>query len=153
MITVRPCYSGPTTIADVMMLGFNMMYCAHCGASADDGSRYRYVDTVTVPVYVPADCRRPDRTCTMDKARLVLTPRSPGFCARRRCRKRHRRTYRYVRHEPGADVVLFGTSQIEHLESNIASILKPPLPPEDTAMLAELFGHLQGVGLDLPGPV
>ena len=61
--------------------------------------------------------------------------------------------YRYVRHEPGADVVLFGTSQIEHLESNIASILKPPLPPEDTAMLAELFEHLKGVGLDLPGPV
>ncbi|MGB0629428.1 MAG: aldo/keto reductase [Alphaproteobacteria bacterium] len=60
--------------------------------------------------------------------------------------------YRYVRHEPGADVVLFGTSRVEHLEANIASILKPPLPLKDTARLAELFGHLQGVGLDLPGP-
>ena len=61
--------------------------------------------------------------------------------------------YRYARHEPGADVVLFGTGRIAHLEANIASILKPPLPAADTARLAELFGHLQGVGLDLPGPV
>ncbi|MEE2996396.1 MAG: aldo/keto reductase [Pseudomonadota bacterium] len=60
--------------------------------------------------------------------------------------------YRYVRHEPGVDVVLFGTSRIGHLESNIESILKAPLPQKDTAMLAELFGHLRGVGLDLPGP-
>lgn len=61
--------------------------------------------------------------------------------------------YRYARHEPGADVVLFGTGSIDHLEENIAAILKPPLPEADTARLAELFGHLQGVGLDLPGPV
>ena len=39
--------------------------------------------------------------------------------------------YRYARHEPGADVVLFGTGDIEHLESNIESILKPPLPAAD----------------------
>lgn len=61
--------------------------------------------------------------------------------------------YRYARHEPGADVVLFGTGNPAHLESNIASILRPPLPDADTAKLAELFSHLQGVGLDLPGPV
>ena len=60
--------------------------------------------------------------------------------------------YRYVRHEPGADVVLFGTGRTEHLDANIASILKPPLPAADRAKLAELFGHLRGVGLDLPGP-
>lgn len=59
--------------------------------------------------------------------------------------------YRYARHEPGADVVLFGTGKVAHLEANIASILKPPLPDADTARLAEMFGHLQGVGLDLPG--
>ena len=59
--------------------------------------------------------------------------------------------YRYARHEPGADVVLFGTSQESHLEKNISSILKPPLPPSDCAKLADLFGHLRGVGLDLPG--
>ena len=58
--------------------------------------------------------------------------------------------YRYARHEPGVDVVLFGTGDVEHLESNIASILKPPLPAEDTARLKTLFGALEGIGLDVP---
>src|SRR5271163_675824 len=58
--------------------------------------------------------------------------------------------YRFVRHEPGVDVVLFGTGDLGHLRSNIASILKPPLPEADHARLASLFGHLVGVGLDVP---
>jgi aryl-alcohol dehydrogenase-like predicted oxidoreductase len=61
--------------------------------------------------------------------------------------------YRFARHEPGIDVVLFGTSSIAHLESNIASILRPPLPAADVAKLYDLFGHLVGVGLDLPDRV
>ena len=39
--------------------------------------------------------------------------------------------YRYARHEPGADVILFGTGEIAHLESNLRSILAPPLPAAD----------------------
>ena len=31
--------------------------------------------------------------------------------------------YRFCRHEPGVDVVLFGTGSIEHLRTNVASIL------------------------------
>jgi aryl-alcohol dehydrogenase-like predicted oxidoreductase len=58
--------------------------------------------------------------------------------------------YRFVRHEPGVDVVLFGTGEVEHLRSNIESILKPPLPEPDREKLARLFGHLVGVGLDAP---
>jgi aryl-alcohol dehydrogenase-like predicted oxidoreductase len=58
--------------------------------------------------------------------------------------------YRFVRHEPGTDVVLFGTGDLAHLSSNIASILKAPLPEADRARLASLFGHLVGVGLDAP---
>jgi aryl-alcohol dehydrogenase-like predicted oxidoreductase len=58
--------------------------------------------------------------------------------------------YRFVRHEPGTEVVLFGTGDPQHLRSNIASILKPPLPEADRARLASLFGHLVGVGLDAP---
>ncbi|HEY1932998.1 MAG TPA: aldo/keto reductase [Acetobacteraceae bacterium] len=58
--------------------------------------------------------------------------------------------YRYVRHEPGVDVVLFGTGDAAHLRSNLASILKPPLPEADRAKLAELFQHLRGVGLEAP---
>jgi aryl-alcohol dehydrogenase-like predicted oxidoreductase len=58
--------------------------------------------------------------------------------------------YRYVRHEPGVDVVLFGTGDAEHLRTNVASILKPPLPAADRAKLQELFSHLRGVGLETP---
>jgi aryl-alcohol dehydrogenase-like predicted oxidoreductase len=57
--------------------------------------------------------------------------------------------YRFVRHEPGVDVVLFGTGNAEHLRTNVASLLKPPLPQADRAKLATLFGHLaEGIGLD-----
>ena len=56
--------------------------------------------------------------------------------------------YRFARHEPGVDVVLFGTGDAEHLRSNVASLLKPPLPQPDQAKLAALFGQLKGIGLD-----
>ena len=56
--------------------------------------------------------------------------------------------YRFARHEPGVDVVLFGTGDAAHLRSNVGSLLKPPLPEADQAKLAALFGHLTGVGLD-----
>ncbi|HEY1797240.1 MAG TPA: aldo/keto reductase [Stellaceae bacterium] len=58
--------------------------------------------------------------------------------------------YRYVRHEPGVDVVLFGTGKPDHLKTNIDSLLKPSLPEADHGRLGELFGHLVGVGLDAP---
>jgi aryl-alcohol dehydrogenase-like predicted oxidoreductase len=58
--------------------------------------------------------------------------------------------YRYVRHESGVDVVLFGTGDAAHLRTNIQSILKPPLPEADRAKLRELFSHLRGVGLEAP---
>ena len=56
--------------------------------------------------------------------------------------------YRFVRHEPGVDVVLFGTGDAAHLRTNVASLLKPPLPEADRAKLSALFGHLEGIGLD-----
>ncbi len=58
--------------------------------------------------------------------------------------------YRYARHEPGCDVILFGTSSIDHLEANIDSILRPPLPEVDRKRLNELFGDVEGMGLDVP---
>ena len=58
--------------------------------------------------------------------------------------------YRFVRHEPGVDVVLFGTGDPDHLRTNIASLLAPPLPLADRQTLKKLFGHLVGVGLDPP---
>jgi len=57
--------------------------------------------------------------------------------------------YRYARHEPGVDVALFGTGDAEHLKSNVAALLKPPLPEADRQKIATLFGHLkEGIGLD-----
>jgi aryl-alcohol dehydrogenase-like predicted oxidoreductase len=57
--------------------------------------------------------------------------------------------YRFARHEPGANVVLFGTGDAAHLRTNVASLLKPPLPEADRARLVALFGHLtNGTGLD-----
>lgn len=56
--------------------------------------------------------------------------------------------YRYARHEPGAHVVLFGTGNPDHLAPNINAILQPPLPVADSQKIAELFGALEGVGLD-----
>ena len=58
--------------------------------------------------------------------------------------------YRFARHQPGANVILFGTGNQEHLKANIESILKPPLHPDLVAKLHQVFGHLVGVGLDLP---
>lgn len=58
--------------------------------------------------------------------------------------------YRYVRHEPGVDVVLFGTGDSAHLKANVASIMRPPLPDADRAKLKTLFSHLRGVGLEMP---
>lgn len=61
--------------------------------------------------------------------------------------------YRYARHEKGADVILFGTGNRAHVKANIESILRPPLPAPAIERLHKTFGHLSGVGLDLPGPV
>jgi aryl-alcohol dehydrogenase-like predicted oxidoreductase len=56
--------------------------------------------------------------------------------------------YRFARHEPGVDVVLFGTGNAGHLRANVKSLLKPPLPDADRQKLVALFGHLIGIGLD-----
>jgi aryl-alcohol dehydrogenase-like predicted oxidoreductase len=61
--------------------------------------------------------------------------------------------YRYARHEQGTDVILFGTGSKAHVKDNVASILRPALPAPVIERLHRSFGHLTGVGLDLPGRV
>jgi aryl-alcohol dehydrogenase-like predicted oxidoreductase len=57
--------------------------------------------------------------------------------------------YRFARHEPGVDVTLFGTGDSAHLKSNVAALMKPPLPAADREKIVKLFGDLTvGVGLD-----
>jgi aryl-alcohol dehydrogenase-like predicted oxidoreductase len=53
--------------------------------------------------------------------------------------------YRYCRYEPGAHVVLVGTSNPAHLLENLASLKRPDLPAGDRARLAELFGAIDDV--------
>ena len=54
-------------------------------------------------------------------------------------------SYRFVRHEPGAHVILTGTGKVAHLEENVASIAAPPLPLEDLDRLQAIFGRVDSV--------
>ncbi|MBX3050257.1 MAG: aldo/keto reductase [Caldilineaceae bacterium] len=49
--------------------------------------------------------------------------------------------YRFCRHEPGLDTVLMGTGNIHHLETNVRSLLCPPLPAPVTERLQRIFAH------------
>jgi aryl-alcohol dehydrogenase-like predicted oxidoreductase len=53
--------------------------------------------------------------------------------------------YRFCRHEPGARVVLTGTSSASHLTQNVASINAPVLPREVLDRLQEIFGSVDSV--------
>jgi len=51
--------------------------------------------------------------------------------------------YRFARHEPGCNVILTGTGSVAHLEQNVASIGRGPLPEDDVRQIQALFGRLQ----------
>ena len=53
--------------------------------------------------------------------------------------------YRFCRWEPGMDVILSGTSSVEHLQINAASLNLPPLPPDTIARLEHLFRRVDSV--------
>ena len=50
--------------------------------------------------------------------------------------------YRYCRHEAGIDLVLTGTGSEDHLQANVASLLRPPLPEDVVARINQLFGQV-----------
>ena len=53
--------------------------------------------------------------------------------------------YRYCRYEPGIHAVLSGTGNVEHLQENVTSLLKPPLEQADVQRLDALFGRVDSV--------
>jgi aryl-alcohol dehydrogenase-like predicted oxidoreductase len=53
--------------------------------------------------------------------------------------------YRFCRWEPGIDVVLSGTGNVEHLQANAASLLLPPLPAATVARLQRLFADVDSI--------
>ena len=56
--------------------------------------------------------------------------------------------YRFARHEPGVDVVLFGTGDAGHLRANVAGAAQAAAAGGRSREAAKLFGHLTGIGLE-----
>jgi len=53
--------------------------------------------------------------------------------------------YRFCRYEPGTDVILSGTGNVDHLEANVDAFSQPPLPQEDLARLRHVFRRSKSV--------
>ena len=53
--------------------------------------------------------------------------------------------YRFCRDEPGTHVILSGTGNPRHLEANLESFARPPLPAEATARLQRIFRRVHSV--------
>ncbi len=53
--------------------------------------------------------------------------------------------YRFCRAEPGVHVVLSGTGNLQHLEENVQSILRPSLPEEHRSRLMKMFAGVDTV--------
>lgn len=50
--------------------------------------------------------------------------------------------YRFCRHSKGIDIVLTGTSSVDHLVDNVDSILSPPLSNEVLKKINDIFGKV-----------
>ena len=53
--------------------------------------------------------------------------------------------YRFCRYEPGTQVILSGTGNPAHLDENIASFSRPPLPSGDLIKLKSIFQNVDSV--------
>ncbi|MEZ4867233.1 MAG: aldo/keto reductase [Caldilineaceae bacterium] len=53
--------------------------------------------------------------------------------------------YRFCRYEPGVHVVLSGTGNLDHLQANIASLCRPPLPEGVVHKLRHIFRNASAV--------
>ncbi len=53
--------------------------------------------------------------------------------------------YRFCRYEPGTHVILSGTGNPDHLQENIASFERPPLPQADVDRLKRIFRNVDSI--------
>ncbi|MCJ7551515.1 MAG: aldo/keto reductase, partial [Anaerolineae bacterium] len=53
--------------------------------------------------------------------------------------------YRFCRDEPGTHVILSGTGNPAHLQDNIESFYRPPLPDADRRRLEHIFRNADSV--------
>lgn len=142
---------------EVVMVGFHML---HQGARANvfPVTRAKGIGTLlmfavrsifTDPTRVAREIKALAAKGLVDKAQVDLDDPLGFLIHEGGAASLTEAAYRYARHEPGVDVVLFGTGDAAHLRANVAALNKPPLPEADRARLAALFGHLaEGIGLD-----
>src|SRR5262245_4196988 len=109
--------------------------CPGQGVYGDDGQSYRHIADVRSAQHL-LEARAPCGGIARPNGERpncgvgLPTPDPLGFLVyERRARTITEAAYRFVRHEPGVDVVLFGTGNLQHLRENIAALLAPPLPP------------------------
>ena len=50
--------------------------------------------------------------------------------------------YKFGAEHPAISTVITGTGSIDHLETNVAALEKPSLPPEDAQRIRDLFGRI-----------
>ena len=53
--------------------------------------------------------------------------------------------YRFCHYEPGTHVIFSGTGNPAHLETNIESFSRPPLPQQDLTKLSNIFKNVDSV--------
>jgi L-galactose dehydrogenase len=136
---------------DVIMVGFNILnQSARERVLAE--TRRRNIGTLCM-FAVRAALSQPDKL-RETVAELVrqghtqageLDPRDPLGWLRESASSIPEAAYRFCRMEPGLDVILSGTGNMRHLEENIESVLRPPLPAEIHQRLVELFAGVDSV--------
>ncbi len=53
--------------------------------------------------------------------------------------------YRFCRDEPGTHVILSATGNLDHMQANIESILRPSLPENDLTKLKSIFKNVDSI--------
>jgi aryl-alcohol dehydrogenase-like predicted oxidoreductase len=143
---------------DTAMVGFNMMH-QNAGVSVFPGTLEKHVGTLIMfavrGIFAQPERLKQEVRALAGNGKLPKSlgdlPDPLGFLV-------HQggagsiidAAYRFVRDAPGVDVVLFGTGDPGHLREDIASLSAPPLPAADRRQIATLFGHLVGVGIEVP---
>lgn len=136
---------------DVVMVGFNILnQSARCRVLADTRRRgigvlcmFAVRDTLSDPDKLRETIGELARQGLVDPHALNLA--DPLDFVRQAADSLPDAAYRFCRAEPGIHVVLSGTGNIQHLEANVASILRPALPDNLRARLVELFAHIDTV--------
>ena len=138
---------------DVMMVGFNML-----NQSARDlvfpGTMEKGIG-VLVMFAVRLALSRPERLAAVVQQLIEsgqvdagdIDGRDPlGFLVHEGgARRLTDAAYRFCRYEPGTDVILSGTGNVDHLEANVDTCFQPPLPEQDLARLRRIFRRADSV--------